>query len=199
MHRRAVRKCWMWSRDKTYHHRAQSSLDRWKTLPMLLFWIIPVPETEIYLTTRKETLFYSGQNKTHYSTGLIWVFLHVGHYALVKFKFSVFYHWSFLLFFHHGNILAPLLSIQLRFQISNFRLQMYWWLCSTHAWDVVCVLYTGRSSSADMYACFLGNYTAMVIFSSNSDSVRREVEGSEARKRAGVAAGGKLWQDSRCG
>lgn len=59
--------------------------------------------------------------------------------------------------------------------------------------------YTGRSSVAEMYACFLSNYTAMVMFSSNHGSARREVEGNEARKTVGVAAEGQLGQEGRCG
>lgn len=45
--------------------------------------------------------------------------------------------------------------------------------------------YTGRSSAAETYACFPGDYTAMVIFPSNHGSARREVEGGEARKEWG--------------
>lgn len=59
--------------------------------------------------------------------------------------------------------------------------------------------YTGRSSASEQYICFLGDYTAMTIFSSNTEKARREVEGSEVRKSTGVAAERKMGWEVSCG
>lgn len=104
------------------------------------------------------------------------------------------YHWSFLLLFHHGNILVPLLSIQLRFQISNFRLQMYWWIWSTHAWDVLCVLHRQILCSRNLCLLFHPLHCHNNVFHKPCISHKRSGR-QWGNERVGVAAGagGKVW------